>query len=39
MSTLDRLNLRPQEKRLVLGVGIFVFILLNYFTSGRASMT
>lgn len=31
MSTLDRLNLRPQEKRLVIGVGIFVFILLNYF--------
>ncbi len=31
MSTLDRLNLRPQEKRLVIGVGIFVFVLLNYF--------
>ena len=30
-STLDRLNLRPQEKRLVLGVGIFVFVLVNYF--------
>lgn len=30
-STLDRLNLRPQEKRLVLGVGILVFLLVNYF--------
>ncbi len=30
-STLDRLNLRPQEKRLVIGVGIFVFLLINYF--------
>ena len=30
-STLDRLNLRPQEKRIVIGAGILVFILLNYF--------
>ena len=30
-SALDRLNLRPQERRLVIGVGIFVFLLVNYF--------
>ena len=30
-SALDRLNLRPQERRLVIGVGILVFLLVNYF--------
>src|SRR5688500_11558979 len=29
ISYLDKLNLRPAEKRLVVGVAVFVFVLLN----------
>jgi Tfp pilus assembly protein PilO len=30
-STLDKLNLRPQERRLLVIVGVVIFIALNYF--------
>ena len=28
-SLLDKLNLRPQERRIVVGVGVLVFVVLN----------
>lgn len=30
-STLDKLNLRPQERRLVVGIGVVIFVVLNVF--------
>ncbi|MEO7300074.1 MAG: hypothetical protein ABI042_16030 [Verrucomicrobiota bacterium] len=30
-STLDKLNLRPSERRLVVGIGVVIFIVLNVF--------
>ena len=30
MTTFDRLNLRPQERRLLVVIGLVVFVMLNF---------